>query len=400
MGKARGGFHSKVTRRRFGGFCFAWFCCMGFGGFRPSLAIAQGAPVPQESSARARLLTAKQGRAIVSAAREHEPASRATQDCSHLVQEIYVRAGFSYPYASSFDLYAGSESFERVKNPQPGDVIVWPGHAGIVFDPKQHVFYSLVSSGLDAEDYEAPYWKSRGKPRFYRYVVGNRARVITAGVAAGARTAIGAEQHDTARVVEDRSNADTSAVKRSATEASERSAVFDPAPRVAPAGAAAIPRSIMIGEGRKQPTPEQVAAGISELSSAAGSVLRSKDSARGTEQVVVYKQLQVESIEIKHDHGWALVQVESKVSLAGDEAELQSRSEEVRWELRRGKSGWEAVTPIARTFVPRDVAVRELSARLATLTQADRGAENSEAVRHEEAQLAKMLSALLEESGE
>ena len=70
----------------------------------------------------------------------------------------------------------------------------------------------------------------------------------------------------------------------------------------------------------------------------------------------------------------------------------------MRWELHRVQYGWDPVTPAARTFVPRDVAVRGLAARLAELTQSDRGAEASEAVRHEEAELAKTLSALLGEN--
>src|SRR5271168_2794477 len=171
MGKPRGGFRPEETNRRVAAVCLAWLSC-AWVLCGASLAIVQAAPWPQEPGPSAQLLTAKQGRAIVNSAREHDQPGRGTQDCSHLVHEIYARAGFPYPYASSFDLYAGSESFERVKNPQPGDLIVWPGHAGIVFEPKQHIFYSLVSSGLDAADYEGPYWKSRGKPRFYRYVAG------------------------------------------------------------------------------------------------------------------------------------------------------------------------------------------------------------------------------------
>jgi hypothetical protein len=183
--------------------CGTWLCCAA-----ATLAIAQAAPLPQDAgaSSNALLLTAKQGRAIVASAREHDQPARGTQDCSHLVHEIYTRAGFPYQYASSFDLYAGSESFARVNKPQPGDLIVWPGHAGIVFEPKQHIFYSLVSSGLDAADYEGPYWKSRGKPRFYRYVVGSRGTLVTAATPPGARTSNKVEQHDATRVVEDRSN--------------------------------------------------------------------------------------------------------------------------------------------------------------------------------------------------
>ncbi len=399
MGKARRGFHIGETNRGAGAVCFAWLCCSWLCCVGASLAIAQAGPLPPEAgpSPSAQLLTAKQGRAIVNAAREQDQPARGTQDCSHLVHEIYVRAGFAYQYASSFDLYAGSGSFERVKNPQAGDLIVWPGHAGIVFEPKQHIFYSLVSSGLDAADYEGPYWKSRGKPRFYRYVVGSRGNLVAAGTSPGARTANKLEQHNATRVVDERANEDAAAAAGSARDASERSAVFGPVDPAAQMNKAGVPRSIVVAEGWRQPTREEVAEGISELSSAAGNVLRSDPSKAGA-AVIVFGQLRVESVEIKRDHGWALVQMESSASIAGDQTDLKKHSEEVRWELRRGKSGWEAVSPVARTYVARDVAVRELAARLAELTQSDGGAGRAGAIRQEESRLAKVLSALLEES--
>jgi len=255
-----------------------------------------------------------------------------------------------------------------------------------------------VSSGLDAADYEGPYWKSRGKPRFYRYVVGSRGSLLAAGTSPGARTANGVERHNAARVVEERSNEEASAADSSAKEASERSAVFGPvAPNVRAKGAG-VPRSIVIAERRKQPTREEVAERISELSSAAGNVLRGSDSSRADSPVIVFGQLRVESIEIKRDHGWAFVHIDSSALIAGDQTDLNKRGEEVRWELRRGKSGWEAVSPVARTYVPRDVAVRELAGRLAELTRGDGGVVRAGAIRQEESRLAKLLSAILEDS--
>lgn len=91
-------------------------------------------------------------------------------DCSHLVHAVYEAAGFSYAYAPSSELYAGVESFERVKAPLAGDLIVWRGHVGIVIKPSEHIFFSYLSSGPGTDNYEADYWKHRGRPRFYRYV--------------------------------------------------------------------------------------------------------------------------------------------------------------------------------------------------------------------------------------
>jgi len=94
-------------------------------------------------------------------------------DCSHLVHAIYERAGFPYAYAPSSDLYAGVEGFQRVKVPEPGDLIVWRGHAGMVIQPSQHIFFSFMTTGPGIDNYQAPYWKGRGHPRFYRYIKDN-----------------------------------------------------------------------------------------------------------------------------------------------------------------------------------------------------------------------------------
>src|SRR4029077_4359205 len=92
---------------------------------------------------RAQPLTLDEGLAILGAAldsRHH--ASRS--DCSHFVHGLYARAGFPYAYARSSDLYSGIDEFRRVTYPQPGDLAVWRGHAGIVISPVQHSFFSLL----------------------------------------------------------------------------------------------------------------------------------------------------------------------------------------------------------------------------------------------------------------
>ena len=91
-------------------------------------------------------------------------------DCSHFVHGIYERAGLPYEYASSSELYVGTDEFRRVANPQPGDLAVWRGHAGIVVNPVQHSFFSVLRSGPGLASYDSPYWGQRGKPHFFRYV--------------------------------------------------------------------------------------------------------------------------------------------------------------------------------------------------------------------------------------
>lgn len=128
-----------------------------------------------------RPLSLDEGLAIIGAALDsrHHP-SRA--DCSHFVHGLYSRAGFPYAYAPSSDLYAGVDEFRRVATPQPGDLAVWPGHAGIVINPAQHSFFSLLRSGPSVASYDSRYWRKKGHPRFYRYVSANRHAVLSSSL--------------------------------------------------------------------------------------------------------------------------------------------------------------------------------------------------------------------------
>jgi hypothetical protein len=123
----------------------------------------------QHKPAGPRPLTRHEGLAILQVALDSRHHARSS-DCSHLVHTLYERAGFPYDYAPSSDLYAGIEDFRRVARPQPGDLAVWPGHAGIVLNPAHHSFFSMLSSGPGVDFYDSPYWKQRGRPHFFRYL--------------------------------------------------------------------------------------------------------------------------------------------------------------------------------------------------------------------------------------
>jgi cell wall-associated NlpC family hydrolase len=121
-------------------------------------------------NASVRALGSEERLTVIASALELKTPRAAESDCSHLVHAIYERAGFPYTYASSRDLYDGVENFQRVSQPQPADLVVWRGHVGIVTRPSEHRFYSFLSAGPATDDYRNQYWKSRGKPRFYRYI--------------------------------------------------------------------------------------------------------------------------------------------------------------------------------------------------------------------------------------
>jgi hypothetical protein len=130
-----------------------------------------------------RTVSADDGLSILAAALDRRAHLHSTNDCSHLAHAIYERAGFPYAYASSSDLYQGVNDFERVRKPQPGDLIVWRGHVGIVVKPSRHIFFSFLSSGPGIDDWTSPYWETRGRARFYRYVqtpARNRVKLLSA----------------------------------------------------------------------------------------------------------------------------------------------------------------------------------------------------------------------------
>lgn len=145
------------------------------------LSIAQAPTASRQSSnsspnnklvagTKSRTVSAEDGLSILAAALDSSARVHSANDCSHLAHAIYERAGFPYAYASSSELYNGVNAFERIQQPQPGDLIAWRGHVGIVVRPSRRIFFSFLRSGPGIDDWASPYWKTRGRPRFYRYV--------------------------------------------------------------------------------------------------------------------------------------------------------------------------------------------------------------------------------------
>lgn len=428
-------------------------CLMAVGRARGQETAAAGG-----SESPTRLLTRGEGRAIVNVAWQQELPARGVRDCSHVVHEIYANAGFEYPYASSFEIYAGDENFARVKYPRTGDVIAWPGHVGIVVDPVLHSFYSLVRTGLEEQNYQSAYWRSRGRPRFFRFRVASGAMLSAARVASTSGDSIRTDRPFVGPVRENRGDADAansdrppsavakgSAAKNSArdklanaqgpstgsTSDDDRVAAVnhsspDRPPTASPEKSSAIygpptppaggnwraaedeeendevtpfemPKSVILATSGKAPTREEMAEGISELSDAFGSVLRRDDPFQAQQPVVIVEQFRVEKVEIKRDRGWAHLAIDSKVLVGGGTVQVKRRHDKVRWELRRTDSGWEALTPADRMYVPHDVAVKNLAAQLARIAASDGAAQHQDAVLRQETQLAKVLSALLED---
>ena len=244
-----------------------------------SVALAQVRTPAEEIAFAPRPITLREGETIVNAAWERERQTARKPDCSHLVNEVYTLAGYPYPYADSFDLYVGAKGFVRVVKPQPGDLIVWRGHVGIVVAPGDRSFYSSVTSGLRTEFYDAPQWRARGAARFYRYVAATR-RNLTQTNARLPRVTKEPVQVVAVPQVEDW-RGDASGIAGPITKSADSTTTVSPDLESPSSGSTLeIPSNILVAASRDRPTQAEIAEAISELNNGTGNILREEDFSR------------------------------------------------------------------------------------------------------------------------
>ena len=357
-----------------------------------SFAQAQVRPQFQETTFSPRPLTAQEGKVIVNAAWERDQRPGRKPDCSHLVHEVYTLAGYPYPYASSFDLYVGIGSFVRVAKPQSGDLVVWRGHVGIVVDPAEHSFYSSVRSGLRTEFYDAPHWKARGPARYYRYAAAKPANLVFARDRSPKIPRESASINTEPAFEDPHENLPDST--HPITKGSDTTSSAVPGPE-SPSTRATfeIPSSILIATAQDKPSQAEIARAISELNSATGDILREQDSSQLRGKVIIYNDLTLESAKIKGKHGSVQARIESGVTLVGERIEQMQLHEKLRWDLLRMNDGWQVLAPKNSIYVPRDVAIRMLAARLALLTQEGNVSDGDSL--YKQAQIVRVLSTFL-----
>ena len=329
-----------------------------------------------DASHEVRLLTRREGRELVDLALTQTEIPDEKPDCSHLVHQIFDAAGFEYPYATSYQLYAGVPQFQRVQSAQPGDLIVWQGHVGVVVDPAEHSFYSSVGSGLETEQYDNDYWRQRGNPRFYRYLV--------------AASSDAALRKPATRVASE-NNAEPPAASRVATKAAtgelRSTAIHDGMDESA--AIFLVPADIPIPAAHPRPAAADVSEAISELTNQSGNILRGNDPATLSSPVIVFDQLQVEKVEFHHDKSWANVRIDYHVELSQGQVHSQHRTEKRRWELQHREDGWVVVNPTDRVYIPADTAAQIISERLYRLTK-----KSADKNRSQQASLARLLDAV------
>jgi NlpC/P60 family len=328
-----------------------------------------------EDPAAVRLLTLDEGLSVLGAALESRAHLGVNSDCSHLVHAVYERAGFPYPYASSSDLYLGISEFHRVPRPQPGDLVAWPGHVGIAISPVQHSFYSALHSGMGVEKYDAPYWRKRGRARFYRYVKAVPATVHAADARIARMTPAtfgGAELDDD----QEKNGMKT----QPATAPLEVRATNQPIPRMAVVDS-------------ERPGADEITEALSQAFSDTAAALRGRDVLTLPQPLIAFDRVEVERVHIERGQGWAAVKIRRPLPVTAEQGKHQKPAERQRWPLRRrDQYSWEVVLPQGGIYLPRDAAVRVLAHQLTDL--ADDPAAPSGG--RKKAQLARLLNALLQ----
>ncbi|MFI5089391.1 MAG: NlpC/P60 family protein [Terriglobales bacterium] len=325
-----------------------------------------------QDPAAARLLSQDEGLSVLGAALESRVHLGAKSDCSHLVHAIYERAGFPYPYVSSSDLYAGISEFRRVTRPQPGDLVAWPGHVGIAISPVQHSFYSALHSGLGVEKYDAPYWRARGRARFYRYV----------------KAAPGTVQAANARAA--RLSPATFGNAESRGD-QEKAGVRTPSPAAAPEVSAVVPTVAVVDSAR--PSAGEITGALTQAFSDTAEALHGKDVLALPHPLIVFDELEVEQVRIERGQGWAEVRIRHTLPVTAGQVKHGKPPERQRWPLRhRDQNGWELVLPQGEIYLPRDAAVRVLAHQLTDITDNPEASSGG----REKAQLARLLNALLQ----
>lgn len=342
------------------------------------------ATIGQTDGARQRTLSRSEGTALRDFALAQPSDLEPKPDCSHLMHQIFAAAGLEYPYANSFDIYAGVPQFRRVRSAQPGDLVVWRGHVGLVVDPEGRSFYSSLGSGIQTDDYDSRYWRKRGQPRFYRYLTtgSDKSGVLLA------RLRTPHPPTTTTPTQPGASSLDTQAtINRSVSEEENDALTAETAP-ASPAELLRVPDSIPIVTAGAAPTRAEVAQALSELTNGSGRVLRRPNFGQLARPIVIFDQLSVEKVKVRRNQGSAEVRVKWRLLLDQGRTKKSSRSEKLQWQLRQNQEGWQVLAIPDRVYVPADVGVQVLAERLAALSR-----DNDE--RDQQAKLASLLNTML-----
>jgi hypothetical protein len=375
---------------------YGFLAFLGVSCLAPAQTASPAKPIPQnarraKAPAKARseqeLLSADDGLAILGAALEGRYKAESRSDCSHLVHAIYEKAGFPYKYEKSTDLYAGVDEFRRIERPQPGDLIVWPGHAGIVVSPTQHTFYSALRSGFGMQPYDSVYWKRRGRPHFFRYVKAGPQTVLASNRTPALKpTGFGSEN-----------DADPSGARASGADSFEPKTDLedrerdDPDANIPDPAPPTVPKTVVVYATRLK--ADQISNALREQFQAFADTLETRDLLAVQPAVMSFDRLEVGKVQLKGNKGSAQLRFYGAVALAQEGRHSKERADVRRLELQRASGGWEVVLPSNAIYLPRPTVVRVLAHQLAALTDNSQPPQSRD---DHQVQLARWLNVLLE----
>lgn len=297
------------------------------------------------------LLSAKQGAMLVDYALQAGERLTRQPDCSHLVHLIYSHAGLNYSYQPSRALYAGVEDFERVTRPQPGDLIVWRGHVGIVVSPREKTFFSSVRSGIITESWKEAQWLRRGRPRFLRYRIGPESDLeLLASVGRSAEDGI-ADASD--------GQTDTSSddVASKAVQQEDDDEPQDTAPTDSASGAGIV----AVIKQRSKPSKKEIVSAVLENSKkSAEALLGPETSIRADRPISVFSRVDVRDIKLRHEKGTVVLKFTEMMAVEPGKV-LPGKTVERVFSISKttdgGSSSWLITDPQMRTYVPQAQAL-------------------------------------------
>jgi hypothetical protein len=302
---------------------------------------------PSSEPSNARLLTRAEGREVVHLALRHVTAGQ-SPDCSHLVHEILSDAGLSYPYATSFEIFAGIPQFQRVRRAQPGDLIVWPGHVGLVVDPRATTFFSSTGSGPRTDEYSSDYWRHRGYPRFYRYLVAGTIQLAAHRTTAHRTPEEHRVKPSAQAEIKMRASAEPAGSDEQQSEGPPEISADDTSPA---AESYEIPKSIQVVTEHDRPTKDDLERAISELTKASPSASAMEAAKRRSMWVVFVRDWKIDKVKLQADSGWVQLRLRSSGERGPDGTWKKARAQKLVCKVRRAESGWQLFTPVDRLYV-------------------------------------------------
>jgi NlpC/P60 family protein len=323
-----------------------------------ALQICLGATLAaQTASARPRddempqLLSRDQGQALADFALRYSAGVRPKPDCSHLVHMLYSRAGLNYPYEGSRVLHRGVPDFERVKTPQPGDLAVWLGHMGIVVSPEDKTFLSSVRSGIMTESWTNDYWSARGRPRFFRYIVGPQTDLALL------------EELSTRR-----DRAATTASVRRTPRPEEPRVITEPADAITASpdeddNVQKVPSVIVVIRQRSKPDKADVTAAFRQGGLDLARTLTNGGLLDPRRPVSIVERVEVKHLKISHDRGIVRLKLFETLTLDHGKT-LPGLTIERELALNYRDGVWVVSDPLERLYIPRDKAVDVLESQL------------------------------------